>query len=341
MNSPPKVGRVVCFGEILLRLSPKPGTPLASANWLDLAAGGAEANVAVALASLDQPTRMLTALPDNPLGRRAIMQLRAAGVDDRFIVKRDGRLGLYFFEPPSGPIGGRVTYDRAGSTFANALPTDFDFAEALHGASLLHLSGITPALGPAGVTLAQAAIGAAAEAGVPICFDGNYRANLWEAWDCDPRTILTGLVAEARILIGNHCDISLLLGRTFSGDGPDRRREAAEAAFDAFPKLEVIASTARTVDSATAHRLAGRVDLRRSHWQTGEVTIAPIVDRIGTGDAYAAGVLLQWLQGGSAQDMAKTGLALAAMKHGVPGDMIAITRDELENFDPAGADVRR
>ncbi|MBB3035042.1 2-dehydro-3-deoxygluconokinase [Erythrobacter lutimaris] len=341
MNAAPKVGPTVCFGEMLLRLSPRPGTPLASANCLDLAVGGAEANVAVALAGLGWPTRMVTALPDNPLARRAIGQLRSAGVDCGFIAQAEGRIGLYFFEPPSGPIGGRVTYDRAGSAFCDSPPAAFDFAAALEGASLFHMSGITAALGPAGVELARAALAAASDAGVPICFDGNYRANLWDAWDSDPRATLTELVGNAHILIGNHRDISLLLGKTFSGDGPDRRREAAEAAFAAFPNLEVIASTARHIESATANRLAARVDLQESHWQTDEVRIAPIVDRIGTGDAFAAGVLLRWLEGHSAQEMAKTGLALAAMKHGVPGDSICVTRSEMEAFNPAGSDVSR
>ncbi|MCR2833158.1 sugar kinase [Parerythrobacter lacustris] len=334
-------GPVVCFGEMLLRLSPPAGTPLARTDHLDLVVGGAEANVAVALAGLGRPTRMLTVLPDNPLGRRAIAALGEAGVDTSHILQAAGRLGIYFFEPPSGPIGGRVTYDRTGSAFVHAGPQQLDFARTLAGADLLHMSGITPALGPSGVKLARAAISAARDAGVPVCFDGNYRANLWDAWDCDPRAVLNELVSEATILIGNHRDISLLLGKNFSGDGPDRRREAAEAAFEAFPQLQLIASTARHVDSSTAQRLAGRVDLRDSHWQTDEVRIDPVVDRIGTGDAYAAGVLLRWLEGGSAQEMAKTGLALAVMKHGVAGDTICVTRAELEAFDPAGADVSR
>ena len=332
---------VVCFGEMLLRLSPPSGTPLARTDTLELAVGGAEANVAIALAGLGQPARMLTVLPDNPLGRRAMAALGEAGVDTGHVRRGAGRLGLYFFEPPSGPIGGRVTYDRGGSAFVTSEPGGLDFAGALGGAGLLHMSGITPALGPNGVEMAKAATAAARGAGVPICFDGNYRANLWDAWDCDPRSILTQLVGEATILIGNHRDISLLLGKTFSGDGPDRRREAAEAAFAAFPHLQVIASTARHVDSSTAQRLAGRVDLRTSHWQTGEVRIDPVVDRIGTGDAYAAGVLLRWIEGGSARDMAKTGLALATMQHGIAGDSICITRAELEAFDPAGTDVSR
>ncbi len=152
---------------------------------------------------------------------------------------------------------------------------------------------------------------------------------------------MTERVEAATILIGNHGAISLLLGKSFSGDGPDRRREAAEAAFARFPDLAAIASTARHIESSTTHGLAARVDLRESHWQTDEVRIAPVVDRIGTGDAFAAGVLLRWLEDGSAQEMAKTGLSLAVMKHGIPGDTIAVTRSELESFLPAGADVSR
>ena len=341
MNRPGDLAPVVCFGEMLLRLSPPSGTPLARTDGLNLVVGGAEANVAIALAGLGKPARMLTVVPDNPLGRRAIAALGEAGDDTRFVRQATGRMGIYFFELPSGPIGGRVTYDRSDSSFVNATAGELDFGATLQGAGMLHMSGITPALGPAGVALAEAAISAARDAKVPICFDGNYRANLWDAWDSDPRAILTRLVGEATILIGNHRDISLLLGKSFSGDGPDRRREAAEAAFAAFPNLQLIASTARHVESSTAQRLAGRVDLRESHWQTEEVRIDPVVDRIGTGDAYAAGVLLRWLEGGSAQDMAKTGLALAAMKHGISGDTISVTRAELDTFDPTGADVSR
>lgn len=332
---------VVCFGEMLLRLTPMQGVPLARADELGVEVGGAEANVAAALASLGHPTRMLTVLPDNPLGRMARMKLASAGVDTGPIASAGGRMGLYFFELPTGPITGRVTYDRAHSAFAGAAPNTLDFAQALDGAALLHMSGITPALGPVGVALAQTAVAAAKAAGVPICFDGNYRSNLWEAWDSDPRAILNDLVSEATILIGNHRDISLLLGETFSGDGPDRRRHAAEAAFAAFPKLELIASTARHVETGAIHRIAARVDMRSDHWQTDEARVEGIVDRIGTGDAFAAGLLLRYLEGASAREMARSALALAVMKHGLHGDTILVTREELEEFDLGGGDVRR
>jgi 2-dehydro-3-deoxygluconokinase len=335
------MGPVACFGEMLLRLSPPAGVPLAQANALDLNVGGAEANVAAALASLGTPSRMLTALPDSPLGHRAKAALGAAGVDTRFLAFGPGRIGLYFLEPPAGPRGGRVTYDRAGSAFALAKPGDFDFAGALDGARLLHVSGITPALGPGGSELVRAAIGAARAAGVPVCFDGNYRANLWEAWDSDPRAVLTELVGAAEVLLGNHRDISLLLGREFSGEGAGRRREAAEAAFAAFPNLRTIASTARHVVDGSHHRLAARVDTPAAGWQTEEIEIAGIVDRIGTGDAFAAGVLHRLLAGAGARECAEAGLALAALKHGVAGDMMLASERELAEFGAGGSDVRR
>lgn len=339
--SGPVTAPVVCFGEMLVRLSPPAGLPLARANALDVAVGGAEANVAAALASLGQAARMLTVVPDNPLGRMARSTLAAAGVDIAAMATGPGRMGLYFLEPPAGPVAGRVTYDRNGSAFAEARPEDLDFAGALGGAGLLHMSGITPALGPRGVELARAAQAAARAAGVPICFDGNYRANLWEAWDSNPREILREMVGAARVLIGNHRDISLLLGETFSGEGPDRRREAAEAAFAAFPSLELIASTARHVETGQVHRLAARVDRRHDHWQTDEVRIEGVIDRIGTGDAFAAGLILRYLEGATAQDMARSALAMAVMKHGFTGDMILATRAELDAFDAGGGDVRR
>jgi len=342
MNPAPNgLGPVVCFGEMLVRLSPPGAVPLAQAGALEVNVGGAEANVAAALASLGTPARMITALPDNPLGRKARAALGAAGVDARFVSFGEGRIGLYFLEPPAGPRAARVTYDREGSVFARARPADFDFAGALEDARLLHVSGITPALGPGGGELIRAAVAAAGAAGVPVCFDGNYRGNLWAAWDSNPRVALTGLVGDAQILFGNHRDISLLLGREFPGDGADRRREAAEAAFAVFPNLLTIASTAREVVDSGTHRLAARVDTREASWQTEPIAIAGIVDRIGTGDAFAAGVLHRHLAGASPRECAEAGLALAALKHGVPGDTILASEADLRDFQPGGGDVRR
>lgn len=332
---------VTCFGELLLRLTPQDRRLMAQAESLDLVVGGAEANVAAGLASLGHPVRFAGLVSSNPLGDRAVAALRATGVDTAHLRRGHGRMGLYFMEAGSGLRPSAITYDRAGSAFAEAEPSAIDFVGAMAGTRLLHTGGITPALGPKGVALARAAQDAALAAGVPICFDGNYRGQLWGAWDSNPRAVLNDLVADATILIGNHRDISLLLGSTFSGDGDGRRREAAEAAFAAFPKLELIASTARHLITSDHHRIAARVDTRSEAYQTAEIAITGIVERIGTGDAFAAGVLHQWLEGGAPQAMAESGLALTALKHSLPGDMCLATRAMLAGFDTGGGDVRR
>ncbi|MET4130936.1 2-dehydro-3-deoxygluconokinase [Porphyrobacter sp. MBR-155] len=332
---------VTCFGEILLRLSPPQRQLLVQAGGFDLAVGGAEANVASALASLGHVVRFAGMVSDNPLGDRALAALRGCGIDTSFIARASGRMGLYFLETGSGPRPAAITYDRAGSAFALADPDQIDFTAALTGATLFHCGGITPALGRNGVKLAQAAQAAARAAGVPICFDGNYRAQLWDAWDSDPRAILRDLVSQATILIGNHRDISLLLGREFSGEGEARRREAAEAAFAAFPGLELIASTARHLVTSDHHRISARVDSRAGGYQTDEIDVTGIVDRIGTGDAFAAGVLDGWMEAGDLAVMAHRGLALAALKHTIPGDMCLINRATLNSFSIGAGDVRR
>jgi len=331
---------IAFFGELMLRLSPPGRELLLQTPKLDVNVGGAEANVATGLACLDHPVRMISAVADNPLGAAVIGELRRRGVDTSTVSVEAGRLGLYFLTPGAGLRASEVVYDRAHSVFADRAADSWDWDKALAGATRLHLSGITPALGPNTAAGAIAAAEAASAKGIPVSFDGNYRAKLWEAWDSDPRGVLTRLIGHADILFGNHRDISLLLGRDFSGEGSDRRREAAQAAFDAFPKLQIIASTARHIDDADSHRLSARIDMRSSWHQTREVLVAGIVDRIGAGDAFAAGVLHGLLQGGDAQQAAEAGLALTCLKHSLPGDASLFTRADLAAFGE-GLDVRR
>ncbi|WP_206237863.1 sugar kinase [Novosphingobium terrae] len=334
-------GHVVCFGEVMLRFATPAGRTIADAQSLDLTIGGAEANVAVGLAAMGHEARFVGMVPEGPLGAKARGAIAAAGVDTRGFINGPGRMGLYFLEVGGSLRPSAITYDRAGSAFASANPEDFDFAAALDGAGLFHISGITAALGPKGVALARAGMAAARAAGVPISFDCNFRERLWNAWDSDPKGILTDLIGNATILFGNHRDMTLLLGRPFSGDGAERRREAVEAAFDAFPNLQVMASTARHPLTQTHHRLAARVDLREDRFQTQEVDITDIVDRVGSGDAFAAGVLTGWLEGGDARKMAELGLAMNALKHSLHGDLFRLPRAEVEGFTGAGGDVRR
>lgn len=334
-------GRLVFFGELLIRLTAPGNELLMQSPSLALHVGGAEANVAIGLAHLGHDCAMVSKIPSNALGRGAVAAVRGAGVDCTAVTAGAGRMGLYFLSVGAGLRASEIVYDRAGSTFAATGPADYDFDRLLAGASLLHLSGITPALGPRSADAALAAARAAKRLGVPVSFDGNYRAMLWEAWDSDPRAILSELIGTADILFGNHRDLSLVLGKAFSGEGEDRRREAAEAGFAAFPSLRLIASTARHTVTADHHRIAARVDLRDSCHQTDEIDVTGIVDRIGAGDAFAAGVLHAHLSGGDARAMAASGLALTTLKHSLPGDASRFGQGDIDAFHGGGLDVRR
>lgn len=332
-------GKVVCFGELLLRLSPPAHDLLFQTERLAAHFGGAETNVAVALARLGHNTGVVSRAPSDAVGDAAVTALRRHGVDIAGVSRAPGRLGLYYLSPGAGLRASSIVYDRKGSVFAEARDGDFDWPTLLRGYGCLHLSGITPALGHASADRALEAVRAARAAGMTVSFDGNYRANLWREWDGDPRAILTAIVAEADILFGNHRDIALLLDRMFD-DCATRPHDAAAAAFAAFPRLGVIASTERSVETSNRHRLAARIDTRDRHWQTEALEIDGIVDRIGTGDAFAAGVLHALLTLGIDR-AAETGLALAALKHFIPGDVSLTTGHELTAFLAGHRDVLR
>jgi 2-dehydro-3-deoxygluconokinase len=221
----------------------------------------------------------------------------------------------------------------------NAPVDGWDWTMLLKGIDRLHLSGITPALGPTSAATAIAAARAASDQGIAVSFDGNYRARLWDRWDGDAAEILREIVAHATILFGNHRDIALLLGLEFDDD--DVSDAPTDAAFEAFPRLELVASTARLSDDVDSHRLRANLTSRHQSVRTNDITLSGIVDRIGTGDAFAAGVLHAIDRGDSLATVAATGMALSALKHSLPGDASLFNRSDLEHFLRGDLNVRR
>lgn len=340
-------GPILCFGELLLRLSPPGYGPLFKEARLDANFGGAEANVAVALARLGRSSGVISAVPDDVVGDAAIDALRRSGVDVSRITRGDGRLGLYYLAPGAGLRASAIVYDRQDSVFATKAATAYDWPALLAGAARLHLSGINPAIGPAMADICLAAMTAAHALGVPVSFDGNYRASMWAKWCADPAEILLPLVDRADLLFGNHRDIALLLRRPLDGSTSQGRRDAALAAFDRFPNLRHIASMSREVRDAGCNVLRARIDTPTDVIETDAIEVSGIVDRIGTGDAFAAGVLADLGEGGTegaaegAARAAQTGLALAVLKHATPGDQSETTPRDLATFREGGFDVRR
>jgi 2-dehydro-3-deoxygluconokinase len=223
-------GRIVCFGEILLRLAAPGRETLLQTPRLEIHVGGAEANVAVSLAHFGHRTALVGAVADNGLGDAALGELRRHGVEVNGVLRRPGRMGLYFLATGAGHRPSEVLYDRADSAFANTGNAEYDWSAALAGAAALHVSGVTPALGQTTADAAIAAARAARSAGALVSFDGNYRPKLWAAWDGDPQTILHGLIAEADIAFADHRDIAVVLGDDDDSAHEANARFAAAAA---------------------------------------------------------------------------------------------------------------
>lgn len=340
---------IVCFGELLLRLSAPGRERLLQHPAFDVHIGGAEANVAVSLARLGHETELLGTVADNALGEAALGELRRHGVHVERVRRAPGRMGLYFLSQGAGLRPSEVLYDRAGSAFAIAPSHAYDWPQLLHGVRLFHVSGVTPALGQPTADAAIHAARAAREAGALVSFDGNFRAKLWAAWEGDPAAILRALIGEAALAFADHRDIAVVLGEE-GGTGDDafiepgaRFAAAAARAFNAFPHLQRIATTVRTQHSVDDHGLSALMATRDGALHaTPTRPLYGIVDRIGAGDAFAAGVLHGLLAGMHDDDSLAFGLAAACLKHSQPGDFhLSDAGDVLSLVRNERLDVKR
>ncbi|MBH1485932.1 sugar kinase [Stenotrophomonas geniculata] len=339
------MSRVVCFGELLLRLGAPGRELLLQTPQLQVHVGGAEANVAVSLACLGHDVQMVSTVAGNALGRHAVAELRRHGVGVAGVREVEGdRMGLYFLATGAVQRASEVVYDRAGSAFANSSAKDHAWPTLLSGAHLLHVSGVSPALGANVAETVRGGVRAARAAGVQVSFDGNYRPSLWRRWSGDAAAILREIFAEADIAFADHRDIELVLGLHFPQDDAVARTEAAAAAaFATFPHLQWLACTQRDVVSAD-HHILGALLLGRdgTRAQAPPRPLPGIVDRIGGGDAFAAGILHGLLSGLDAEGTVHFGLAAGALKHAIPGDFSPVAEAQvLALLGNAGADVRR
>lgn len=334
---------VVCFGEVLLRLTaPSHGLLLQSPS-LKVDVGGAEANVAVSLTHLGHEAALVTVLPDNALGHAALGEIRGHGVRTEGVRFQAGRMGLYFLTVGAGHRPSEVLYDRTDSAFALAAPDLIDWKESLRGSTWLHLSGITPAVSASAAESALRAARVARTLGVAVSFDCNYRAKLWERWHGSARTLLGDLVSQANLLFAEQRDIALILARDYGNLTQERGFQAAAAdAFAAFPNLERIATTVRLERSVDDHDLSAVMSSRSGLWTTRRYGLGRILDRIGSGDAFAAGMLHSLLRGSGEQQAVDFALAAACLKHSIPGDFNPVGVAEVHNLlQDTGFTVRR
>jgi 2-dehydro-3-deoxygluconokinase len=318
---------VVCFGETMIRLSPEPGEALEATRTLNVHVGGSESNVAVALARLGVTARWLSALPNNPLGRMIAGELRRHGVDVGGVTWTDGRAGLYFVDFGPQPRGTDVLYDRRPSSFAECPPNSINWS-VLDDCSLLHLSGITPALSPQGGRLFDRARDEAARRGVRVSADVNYRSKLWPPERA--RESLSNRFSGLDLIFVGREDLATLW--------PEVQQTGAAAS-------DWVAGLRRVLDCTTAVITLGSdgaVAATDSEWAEAPAVPVNPIDPLGRGDAFVAGYLYRWLHGGELKSCLEHACAMAALAQTYRGDLSWTTRDELERLLGApGRDVRR
>lgn len=325
--------KIVTFGEIMLRLSTNPGKRLFQANSLSLNYGGAEANVAVSLAHFGHEAYFVSKVPKNPLGMAVESQLKSNGVHTHYLLKGGERLGTYYLESGVGQRSSQVTYDRAYSSFSQLAMDELDFDEIFSNAALFHVSGITPALSPVLREATLLALKKAKEHGVTTSFDCNYRAKLWSQKEASE--VIQSLLPYADICSCGELDALYLLGIEKADDSLD---QAAQLKYyyakiqEKYPNIRYMSSTFRNVISASNNTLQGNFYTYGELYQSRVHPIDSIVDRVGGGDAFAAGILHGIMEKLPPQELVTFATAASVLKHTVEGDANVFSVKEIETF---------
>jgi 2-dehydro-3-deoxygluconokinase len=336
------MSKVVCFGELMLRLSP-PGferflqSPTFSATF-----GGGEANVAVGLAHLGLESHYVTRLPAHAIGDAAVRALRAEGVRADHVLRGGDRVGIYFAETGASQRASTVVYDRAHASISDARPGMFAWPAIFTDAAWFHVTGITPALGPSVADCTREAIDAARRAGARVSIDLNYRKKLWT--ETRAREVMRSLVASADVIIANEEDIQSSLGLQVPGadvlagalHAGGYREVAAHVAAEFGVKQ--VAITLRESYSASRNGWSAVLfDATTAAFYESQRYDVTIVDRIGGGDSFAAGLIFGLVSGRTPEASLRFAVAASALKQTIPGDFNRVSAAEIDLL--AGGDA--
>ena len=329
---------VVTFGEIMMRLAPPGFQRLLQARSLELTFGGGEANVAVSLAHLGLDTQFVTCLPLNDLGRAARMDLRKYGVGTDFIQWGGDRLGLYFLETGAINRASTVLYDRAGSAMAEVRAGSFDWERIFEGATWFHWTGITPAISEKAASMCLEAVQAAHRLGIPISTDLNFRKNLWK-WGKTAGEVMPDLVQYCDLILANEEDAEKVFGiRPAHQDITSGHLEVAgyedvcRQLQARFPKASRIAITLRGSLNANHNTWSGVLFDGKQLFQAPTYQLTHIVDRVGGGDSFMAGLIYGLVQGFDNQQALHFATAASSLKHTIHGDFNVVSVAEVETL---------
>jgi 2-dehydro-3-deoxygluconokinase len=339
--------RIVTLGEIMLRLKSPGFERFFQSPSLETIFGGGEANVALSLANFGLDVSFVTALPQNPLADACIRFLRGYGVDTSFIVRQGERMGIYFLEAGANQRASIVVYDRAHSSISTAEVQDFDWEGIFDGTGWFHITGITPAISQTAADLSLHALQAARARGITISCDYNFRKKLWKYGKTAPE-IMTELVKYVDVGIANEEDCQKSLGIQRQKSESDRavtsadldldRYEAlARKMFETFPNLKVQTITLRESFSASHNGWSACLFNGSDFYLSRRYDITDIVDRVGGGDSFAAGLIYGLHTGMGDEDALNFAVAASCLKHSILGDANLATVNEVMRL--AGGDI--
>jgi 2-dehydro-3-deoxygluconokinase len=329
--------KVVTFGEIMLRLSP-PGFERFLQSPAFLASfGGAEANVAVNLAGFGLDSWYVTRLPNHAIGDAAIKALRAEGVRTDAIIRGGDRIGVYYTETAAGQRAPVVIYDRAHSAVSQMEPAEVDWKGVFAGAAWFHVTGITPALGAVPAKITSEAIRAARDGGARISVDLNFRRKLWS--EAEAKMVMRPLVRDVDLLIANDEHLNAMLGIEVpdarSADGSANvaaYRMAAEKASGDFGVASVAFTLRESVSASDNGWSALLWDRSSNEMHRAQRYDVRLVDRIGGGDAFAAGLIYGLVTGRAPVDALRFAVAAGALNQTIPGDFSRVSVDEVDRL---------
>ena len=329
--------KVVCFGEVMMRLVPPGYLRLNQTSALEMTFGGAEANVSVSLANWDVPVAYVTRLPANPLADACMQQLRGFGVDTGHVARGGDRMGIYFLEKGASMRPSKVVYDRKHASVAAIQPGEIDWAEAFMGADWFHWTGITPALSKSAAAVTLEACQKAKEMGLTISCDLNYRKNLWSRDEA--KKTMTELMEYVDVMIANEEDSQDVFGIAAEGADIEGGALSEEGYRNLAAKLarvfsvQKVAFTLRESFSANDNSWSGLLyDAATGAAVLSRKYSVHIVDRVGGGDSFGAGLIYAMREGYGDADAINFAAAASALKHTIEGDFNRVSLQEVKSL---------
>ena len=320
------MGKIVTFGEILMRITPLGNKKLRQSNQLEYYFGGTEANVAVSLSQFGNKSEYITAVSDDFLGRAVISYLRQLNVNTEAVIKLDHPLGLYFLEVGAVMRSSKTCYNRAHSAFCNIEPHMVDWNVSLEDCDWFHWTGITPALSENTYLTLKEGIKKAHEKGITISTDSGYRKDMWN-YGKDAKDVLHELIKYTTIFIGGVNEINEILETSFEHTNEDFVK-ASKLIMKTFPNIKKVADKKRSSLNANWHKVISKMWNGTEFIETKELEITHIVDRIGTGDAFAAGLIHGLLHYDDFKAL-QFGNAACAIKHTIEGDANLLNKADV------------